>query len=156
MNNQLKIFTDGSCLGNPGPGGYGVIIQSKKFTKIISAGYFMTTNNRMEIMAPIAGLNQIEKKKKINIIIITDSNYLYQGINNWIYRWKKTGWINYNKKPIKNADLWNKLYKLIQNYNIKWKCIKGHTGNFENEKCDKLARLAASNPLYEDYGYKFL
>lgn len=147
----LEIFTDGSCIGNPGPGGYCTIIQYKHYEKIFSGGYYLTTNNRMEIISAITALESVNKNYFLSIN--TDSQYLRQGITNWIYNWKQRDWKNSYNKPIKNIDLWMYLYKLIQNYKINWSWIKSHSGNLNNERCDKLARTAALNPTLNDLGY---
>lgn len=153
MSKQVEIFTDGSCLGNPGAGGYGIIFRFKKYEKIFSKGYYITTNNRMEIMAPIIALKKLNAS--YNIIIITDSTYLHHGIMYWRNNWKKRNWKTTNNKPIKNLDLWKKLDDLLLNYNnIKWKWIKSHSGNINNERCDTLAKIAANNPKFNDFGYK--
>lgn len=147
----IEIFTDGSCLGNPGPGGYCTIIKYKKYEKIFSAGYFLTTNNRMEILSAIVALEYLEKN--YFLIIYTDSQYLKQGITKWISIWKKKCWKTTSNKAVKNIDLWVRLHQLIQQHNIKWKWIKSHSGSIYNERCDKLARIAASNAHLIDVGY---
>ncbi|WP_041070178.1 ribonuclease HI [Candidatus Ishikawella capsulata] len=152
-NNKLvEIFTDGSCIGNPGPGGYSTIVRYHSHEKELSAGYYLTTNNRMELMAAITGLESLNQPCKI--ILRTDSKYLLQGIKSWIHIWKKSGWQKANKKPIKNMDLWQRLDKNIHQHQIIWQWIKSHIGHPENERCDKLARFAATHPTFEDKGYK--
>ncbi|QJC28986.1 ribonuclease HI [Enterobacteriaceae endosymbiont of Plateumaris rustica] len=151
MYKNIKIFTDGSCIYNPGPGGYAAIIKYHTYEKIFTQGFFFTTNNRMELMASIIALESL--KRYFNINIITDSKYLKKGITIWINNWKKYGWICSNKKPVKNIDLWKRLDLALINHNIKWYWIKGHNGNIKNEKCDQLARFSAQNPQYEDIGY---
>lgn len=150
---KIEIFTDGSCLKNPGPGGYGVILKYKKYKKIISKGFYHTTNNRMELMAAIAGLEVIEKT--CNITLTTDSMYLKLGISKWIKLWKKNNWVSSNKKPIKNKDLWNKLNKISKKHIIKWKWTKGHLNNYENNLCDKIAKLSSKNPKNKDIGFYY-
>ncbi|WP_343183277.1 ribonuclease HI [Buchnera aphidicola (Neophyllaphis podocarpi)] len=147
---QIQIYSDGSCLGNPGPGGCTAILKYKKYKKIITSGFFLTTNNRMELMAAILALKAI--KEKCNIDFYTDSNYLYKGILKWIYDWKNNKWKK-NNKIIKNIDLWKKLYFLIQLHKIKWFLLKSHTGNLYNEKCDIIAKKSAKLPTLNDIGY---
>ena len=141
---KYVIYTDGACSGNPGPGGWGAVIlnEEKKDTNI-SGKEQSTTNNRMELMAPIMALRKIKKASKI--IIYTDSIYLKNGITTWIKNWKKNGWESANKKPIKNKDLWVTLSKLSEEQNIEWKWIKAHAGNKYNEIADKLATEAIDN-----------
>ncbi len=150
MNNKIKIFTDGSCIGNPGPGGYGIILRCKHLNKEISSGYKLTTNNRMELMATIFALEELQEPSLV--YIYTDSKYVSKGITDWIYVWKKYNW-NIYKKKVKNIDLWKRLYLAMNSHIIKWIWIKSHTLNWENKRCDKLARKAALYPEYEDIGY---
>ncbi|QJC28090.1 ribonuclease HI [Enterobacteriaceae endosymbiont of Plateumaris braccata] len=151
MYKNIKIFTDGSCIYNPGPGGYAAIIKYYTHKKIFTKGFFFTTNNRMELMASIIALESL--KEHFNINIFTDSKYLEKGITIWIHNWKKYGWICSNKKPVKNVDLWKRLDLALINHNISWYWIKGHNGNIENEKCDQLAHFSAKNPQYQDIEY---
>tara|TARA_B110000285_G_C14706350_1_gene415752 strand:+ start:43 stop:471 length:429 start_codon:yes stop_codon:yes gene_type:complete len=141
---KYVIYTDGACSGNPGPGGWGaVILDEEKNETNISGDEKSTTNNRMELMAPIMALRKIKKFSKI--IIYTDSTYLKNGITTWIKNWEINGWIGANKKPIKNKDLWVTLSKLSEEQNIEWKWIKAHAGNKYNEIADKLATEAIGN-----------
>ncbi len=135
------VYTDGACSGNPGPGGWGVVIfdQNKK-QKNISGNVKNTTNNRMELIAPIMALKKI--KVKSEIIIFTDSIYVKNGITEWIKKWKKNGWKNSNKKPVKNKDLWIKLDDLCFKNKVTWKWIKGHSTNKFNNLADELATQA--------------
>mgnify|MGYP002525965320 FL=1 len=144
MSDAVEIYTDGACSGNPGPGGWGVLIREldKEDTEI-SGGEKDTTNNRMELLAAIKALESIENNKEI--IIYTDSNYVKDGITQWISNWKKNNWKTSNKKPVKNVDLWIKLDNAIQNKKISWKWVKGHDGNEGNEKADFLAQSALNN-----------
>jgi ribonuclease HI len=138
------IYTDGACSGNPGPGGWGAIILSEEKNETsISGKEKSTTNNRMELMAPIMALRKIKKASKI--IIYTDSIYLKNGITIWIKNWEKNGWKSANKKPVKNKDLWVTLNKLSKEHVINWKWIKAHAGNKYNEIADKLATEAIGN-----------
>ena len=132
------IYTDGACSGNPGPGGWGaVILNEEKNETNLSGKEISTTNNRMELMAPIMALKNIKKASKI--IIYTDSTYVKNGITTWIKNWEKNGWKSVNKKPIKNRDLWITLNELSKKQVIDWKWIKAHAGNKYNEIADKLA-----------------
>ena len=141
---EYIIYTDGACSGNPGPGGWGAIILSEEKNETnISGKEKSTTNNRMELMAPIMALRKIKKASKI--IIYTDSIYLKNGITTWIKNWEKNGWISANKKPIKNKDLWVTLNKLSKEHVINWKWVKAHAGNKYNEIADKLATEAIGN-----------
>lgn len=145
MLKQVEIFTDGSCLGNPGPGGYGAIMRYRQHEKTFSAGYRLTTNNRMELMAAIVALEAL--KEHCEVVLSTDSQYVRQGITQWIHNWKKRGWKTAEKKPVKNVDLWQRLDAALGQHKIKWEWVKGHAGHPENERCDELARAAASHPL---------
>lgn len=142
MRKQVEIFTDGSCLGNPGPGGYGAIMRYRQHEKTFSEGYFLTTNNRMELMAAIVALEAL--KEHCDVVLSTDSQYVRQGITQWIHNWKKRGWKTAEKKPVKNVDLWKRLDAALGQHEIKWEWVKGHAGHPENERCDELARAAAS------------
>lgn len=152
MTKQVEIFTDGSCLGNPGPGGYGVVLRYKETEKTLAKGYRLTTNNRMEMLAAVVALQTL--KEPCNVILTTDSQYVRQGITQWIHNWKKRGWKTSDKKPVKNADLWQALDKESARHNIDWRWVKGHAGHRENEMCDELARNAAENPTEDDIGYQ--
>jgi|TARA_B110000881_G_scaffold98191_1_gene86356 ribonuclease HI len=138
------IYTDGACSGNPGPGGWAAIILDEKKNQInISGKEKSTTNNRMELMAPIMALKKV--KRSSEIIVYTDSTYLKNGITLWIKNWKKNGWKNANKKSVKNKDLWILLNKISEKHSINWKWVKAHTGNTYNELADKLATEAIKN-----------
>ncbi|MDO6618072.1 MULTISPECIES: ribonuclease HI [unclassified Shewanella] len=148
----INIFTDGSCLGNPGPGGYGIVMKYKQHTKEMSDGFKLTTNNRMELLAPIVALEALYEPCKI--ILTSDSQYMRQGITQWIHGWKKKGWITSTKTPVKNVDLWKRLDKASQLHQIDWRWVKGHAGHIENERCDDLARQAAeAKPQQADVNY---
>ena len=141
---KYVIYTDGACSGNPGPGGWGaVILNEEKNDTNISGKEQSTTNNRMELMAPIMALKKIKKASKI--IIYTDSIYLKNGITIWIKNWEKNGWKSTNKKPVKNKDLWVMLNELSREHVIDWKWVKAHAGNKYNEIADKLASDAIRN-----------
>lgn len=152
MLKQIDLFTDGSCLGNPGPGGYGAVMVYGKHRKEISAGFRLTTNNRMELMAAIMGLRTLNEPCQVRLT--TDSQYVRQGITQWIHNWKKRGWKTADKKPVKNVDLWQRLDAALGQHQIKWEWVKGHAGHPENERCDELARAAASSPTQSDTGYQ--
>ncbi|OEE71874.1 ribonuclease HI [Vibrio ordalii] len=152
MTKQVEIFTDGSCLGNPGTGGYGVVLRYKETEKTLAKGYRLTTNNRMEMLAAVVALQTL--KEPCNVILTTDSQYVRQGITQWIHNWKKRGWKTSDKKPVKNADLWQALDKESARHTIDWRWVKGHAGHRENEMCDELARNAAENPTEDDIGYQ--
>lgn len=150
---KVDLFTDGSCLGNPGPGGFGAVLRYGIKEKELSQGFRLTTNNRMELLAAIAGLEVL--KEPCEVILTTDSQYVKKGITQWIHGWKKRGWKTADKQPVKNIDLWQRLDKAVSQHNIEWKWVKGHTGHAENERCDDLARNAAeANHLFEDKGYQ--
>ena len=138
---KYKIYTDGACTGNPGPGGWGAVIfdQDDK-QRNISGSEKNTTNNRMELLAAIMSLKKI--KSSSEVIIFTDSTYVKNGITEWMKKWKKNGWKNSNKKPVKNKDLWVKLDKLCEANNVSWKWVKGHSTNEFNNLADELATKA--------------
>ncbi len=136
--NKVDIFCDGSCLGNPGPGGWGTIIRPENMPEIrISGGAKLTTNNMMELMAAIEGLKKI--KKLSHITITTDSQYLVKGMTEWIDGWIRKGWRNSAKKPVKNRELWEDLKKFSAPHKVEWKWVRGHAGHAENELCDQMA-----------------
>ena len=138
---KYKIYTDGACSGNPGPGGWGAVIfdQNDK-QKNISGSEKNTTNNRMELLAAIMSLKKIKANSKV--VIFTDSTYVKNGITEWMRNWKKNGWKNSNKKPVKNKDLWVKLDKLCEANSVSWKWVKGHSTNEFNNLADELATKA--------------
>ena len=138
---MIKIYTDGSCIGNPGSGGWAAIILDGKNEKIISGNKNNTTNNQMELLAAIRALNNFNKKKSFKIF--TDSNYVKDGITKWIKNWEKNNWKTSAKKPVKNQELWKKLDKLAKFHNVKWEWIKGHSTNIYNNLADELAKKAA-------------
>lgn len=150
---KIQLFTDGSCLGNPGPGGYGAVMVYNKHRKELSGGFVLTTNNRMEMLACIKALQSLTESCVVDLT--TDSQYVRQGITLWIHNWKKRGWKTAAKAPVKNVDLWKELDAAQQKHNVTWHWVKGHSGHPENERCDDLARLAAENdPCEADLGYK--
>ena len=144
MNSELiYIYTDGACRGNPGPGGWGAVLICGEYRKEIKGGSLLSTNNIMELTAVIKSLELLKNKSIIEII--TDSTYVKNGITEWIKKWKKNGWKNANKKPVKNKDLWLKLNDLCQKNTIIWKWVKGHSNNRYNNLADELATKAIIN-----------
>jgi ribonuclease HI len=141
----LKIYTDGACKGNPGPGGWGALLDYEGKIKEINGYSANTTNNIMELTAVIKSLKELNRP--CNIIITTDSNYVKNGITKWIHNWKKNGWKTANKKPVKNKELWENLDSLTKSHTIDWQWIKGHSGHPENERVDTLANLAIDKNL---------
>ncbi len=141
---MIKIYTDGACSGNPGAGGWGVVILKENTEPLfLNGGEESTTNNRMELIAAINAISYFKIKE--NLEIFTDSKYLKDGIESWIHKWKTNGWKTSNKKPVKNQDLWMKLDELINIHDIEWNWVKGHANNEYNEKADFLARKYIEN-----------
>ena len=139
---MIKIYTDGSCLGNPGNGGWAaIIIEDEKKTRIKGSKKH-TTNNQMELLAPIKALKKIPKGS--NVQIFTDSTYVKSGITEWIHNWKKNGWITANKQPVKNKELWTELDLMTSEFEIKWSWVKGHSSDKLNNEVDLIARVAAN------------
>ncbi|MFT5888357.1 MAG: ribonuclease HI [Zhongshania sp.] len=134
---QVEIFTDGACRGNPGPGGWGALMRYKGKEHDLFGGEAATTNNRMELMAAIEALRAL--KRPCKVILTTDSQYVRQGITEWMINWKKRGWKTAAKKPVKNSDLWQQLDKVAQTHDIDWCWVKGHSGHRENDLADALA-----------------
>ena len=140
---NLIAYTDGACSGNPGPGGWGVVLQARSGLKVtkqreLNGGAAETTNNRMELTAAIQALEALTRKSRIRIV--TDSVYVKDGVTKWILGWKKNGWLTSAKKPVKNEDLWKKLDAAQESHEVSWEWIKGHAGHPENELADELAR----------------
>lgn len=140
INETIDLFTDGACRGNPGPGGWGVLLRWRDHEKELKGGERDTTNNRMEMMAAIKGLESVKRPARIRIY--TDSTYLRDGITKWIHGWKKRGWKTADKKPVKNIDLWQRLEAALEPHQVDWHWVKGHDGHPENERADALARAA--------------
>lgn len=136
-NVQVEMFTDGACRGNPGPGGWGVLLRYNDHEKTLHGGEQETTNNRMELTAVIEGLNSL--KRSCRVRVTTDSVYVKDGITQWIHNWKKRNWQTANKKPVKNRDLWQALDAAVQQHEVEWAWVKGHSGHRENEIADQLA-----------------
>ncbi|GJL94162.1 MAG: ribonuclease H [Hyphococcus sp.] len=139
---MIKIYTDGACSGNPGPGGWGFVIFSEEDPIERYGGERETTNNRMEMMAVIEALKSLEKD--IPVQLFTDSQYVKNGINDWIHGWKRNGWKTASKKPVKNKDLWLEIDALVEGRDIDWRWVKGHAGDPGNERADELARMGAA------------
>ncbi|NOQ79586.1 MAG: ribonuclease HI [Gammaproteobacteria bacterium] len=137
MDNKIYIYTDGACRGNPGPGGWGALMKYNGTEKEFFGGEQETTNNRMEMTAAIQALTQLTRP--CDVVLTTDSQYLRQGITQWIHNWKKRGWKTASKEPVKNVDLWKQLDALVQQHKVTWHWVKGHSGHFENERADELA-----------------
>ena len=149
---KLVAYTDGACSGNPGPGGWGVLLQAFSDNKVVkerelSNGERLTTNNKMELRAAIAALEILDRTSEITII--TDSKYVMNGIQTWLAGWKKNNWKTASKKPVKNEELWKRLDLLCKQHEVNWKWVKGHAGDMGNERVDKLAR-SAMEPFKED------
>ena len=139
MTEIIEIYTDGACRGNPGPGGWGVLLIAGKHRKTLHGGAPDTTNNRMELTAAIEGLNALKKDSRV--VLHTDSRYVMDGINEWLPNWKKRGWKTAAKKPVKNRDLWQALDAAAGRHVVDWRWVKGHDGNPGNETADELANL---------------
>jgi ribonuclease HI len=138
---RVELFTDGACLGNPGPGGWGALLRYGGREKELSGGEAQTTNNRMELMAAIAGLEAL--KRPSEVVLTTDSQYVKLGVEQWMARWRANGWRTSDRKPVKNQDLWERMSAALAGHRVTWKWVKGHAGHVENERVDVLARDAA-------------
>lgn len=151
---QVIMYTDGGCIGNPGPGGYGAVLKFKDCRKEISGGYRRTTNNRMELMACIEGLKAL--KKPCPVVIYSDSKYVVNAIEKgWVKKWRSNGWMRTKTEPAENVDLWEELLELCSRHKVDFNWVKGHAGNTENERCDQLARQNALKPnLPPDTAYE--
>ena len=138
---RVEIFTDGACKGNPGPGGWGAILRMGSHEKEMSGSDPATTNNRMEMLAAIKGLNALTESCEVTLY--TDSRYVIDGITKWVHGWRRNGWVNASKKPVRNAELWHDLVEAAQRHDVTWQWVKGHNGHPENERVDRLASDAA-------------
>ncbi len=136
----VDLFTDGACSGNPGPGGWGAILRWNGHEKELSGGELQTTNNRMELMAAIAGLEAVSRSTRVRVH--TDSTYVKDGITKWLHAWKARGWKTADKKPVKNVELWKRLEAAAARHTVTWHWVRGHAGHPENERADALARNA--------------
>lgn len=150
----VSIYTDGACIGNPGPGGYGVILDYKGYRRELSGGYRRTTNNRMELLAVIEALGAL--KEPCNVQVCSDSQYVVEAMNSgWPQEWRRKGWRRSKTQSAANPDLWAKLLELCETHRVKFRWVKGHSGHPENERCDELATTAArSSRLLPDLGYE--
>lgn len=151
---MVKIFTDGSCLGNPGPGGYAAILDYKGRRKELWRGFRRTTNNRMEMLAVVESLSAL--KEPCDVELFSDSEYVVRAMNEkWPYAWRERGWRRSRNKPVTNTDLWTKLLDLCDRHDVRFEWVKGHAGHPENERCDQIAIMAARVPnLSVDVGYE--
>ena len=138
---RVELYTDGACLGNPGPGGWGVLLRAGSRERELSGGEAQTTNNRMELMAAITGLEAL--KRPCEVVLTTDSQYVKLGVEQWMARWRANGWRTSDRKPVKNQDLWERLSAALAGHRVTWHWVKGHAGHAENERVDALARDAA-------------
>jgi len=148
MTQPVEIYTDGACRGNPGPGGWGIVLKYGVHQKFLCGGELQTTNNRMELMAAIVALETL--KRPCNVRLTTDSVYVKQGITEWLENWVQRGWKTANKQPVKNQDLWERLNQATQRHKISWHWVKGHNGHPENEKADELARKGLEQTLQKN------
>ena len=138
---RVHVWTDGACLGNPGPGGWGALMRWNGHERELSGGESETTNNRMELMAAIQALEAL--KRSCEVVLTTDSQYVRKGITEWMTNWKKNGWRTASKKPVKNAELWQRLDRARERHQVQWDWVKGHSGHPENERADELASAQA-------------
>ncbi len=150
----VEIYTDGACSGNPGPGGYGIILRYGEREKELSAGFKLTTNNRMELLAAIKALEALKRPCKVKLY--SDSKYLVDAVKlGWVQKWQKSGWMRNRTEPAKNPDLWQRLLALLQVHQVEWFWVKGHAQNPFNNRCDQLAVAACrQTDLPEDPGYQ--
>ena len=137
VDGAVEVYADGACKGNPGPGGWGVVLRTRGHEKELCGGEAQTTNNRMELTAVIEGLAALKRHSKVRVY--TDSQYVQKGISEWIHGWKRRGWRTADKKPVKNEDLWRKLDEAARGHQVEWHWVKGHAGHPENERADALA-----------------
>ena len=147
-NSLVEIFSDGACSGNPGPGGWGTLLRFGDHVKELSGFDPETTNNRMELIGAISGLEALTRPCRVRLT--TDSEYVKKGMTEWIEGWVKRGWKNSQKKPVANRDLWERLLKLTQKHQVEWHWVRGHDGHPENDRCDELARAAIKAGLNKD------
>jgi len=142
---ETEIFTDGACRGNPGPGGWGVLLRYNGREKTLFGAEVLTTNNRMELMAAIQGLESLKRPCRVHLV--TDSQYVQKGIEEWLAGWKRRGWKTAARKPVKNVDLWQRLDSATNGHDIRWSWVRGHSGHPENERADRLANKAIDELL---------
>lgn len=140
---EVEAFTDGACLGNPGPGGWAALLRAKGTERMLAGGEPATTNNRMELMAAIGALEAL--KRPCKVLLVTDSRYVMQGIEEWMPKWRLNGWRTSDRKPVKNQDLWMRLSEATSTHTIRWQWVRGHSGHPENERVDEAARAQAES-----------
>lgn len=145
VSTETEMFTDGACRGNPGPGGWGVLLRFNDHEKTLYGAEAATTNNRMELMAAIKGLESLKRPCKVRLT--TDSQYVMKGIQEWMDNWKRRGWKTATRKPVKNVDLWQRLDRIAREHDIEWRWVRGHSGHPENEQADMLANKAIDELL---------
>ena len=145
MAERVEIFTDGACRGNPGPGGWGAVLYYRDRERVLSGAERQTTNNRMELMAAICGLEALNRACRVHLV--TDSQYVENGVTRWIALWKRNGWKTVARKPVKNAELWRRLDAVASTHQVEWVWVKGHSGDAGNERADALARAAIDSML---------
>ena len=145
MEKTVYLFTDGACKGNPGAGGWGVLLRYGTHEKELFGGEAQTTNNRMELMAVLSGLKTLNCP--CDVVICTDSQYVKNGMESWIHNWKKNGWKTAGRQPVKNADLWQQLDEQVARHRVRWQWVKGHAGHTENERADALANRGVEQAL---------
>ncbi|MBJ7262689.1 MAG: ribonuclease HI [Burkholderiaceae bacterium] len=143
MTTEVNIWTDGACKGNPGAGGWGALLVSGEHEKTLHGGESVTTNNRMELTAPIEALRALTRP--CTVIIHTDSQYVMKGMTEWLENWKRRGWMTADKKPVKNADLWQQLDEQVNRHTVSWRWVRGHSGDVNNERADVLAGLGVDS-----------
>ena len=143
MNRMVDVFTDGACKGNPGPGGWGVLMRWNGHEKSLFGGEPLTTNNRMELRAVIEALAALKRRSRVRLH--TDSQYVHNGISSWIHDWKRRGWKTADKQPVKNVDLWQQLEQLAQKHDVQWIWVRGHSGHDGNERADRLANRGVAD-----------
>jgi ribonuclease HI len=139
-HSTVEIYTDGACRGNPGPGGWGLVLRYGGHEKTLYGGESHTTNNRMELMAAIQGLEALSRPSRVRVT--TDSQYVQKGLTEWLPRWQRRGWLTADKQPVKNVDLWQRLTRAAAPHEVHWQWVRGHAGHPENERADALARRA--------------
>ncbi|MGC1951625.1 MAG: ribonuclease HI [Gammaproteobacteria bacterium] len=147
MSQPVEMFTDGACRGNPGPGGWGVLMRYGRHEKALSGFEAHTTNNKMELLAAIKGLKALKRPSKVRIY--TDSQYLKRGITEWLPKWERSGWLTSHRAPVKNADLWRELAVACERHQVEWRWIRGHSGHVDNERVDILAKGAIEKQLMD-------
>ena len=145
MEKTVYLFTDGACKGNPGTGGWGVLVRYGTHEKELFGGEAQTTNNRMELTAVLSGLKTLNRP--CDVVICTDSQYVKNGMESWIHNWKKNGWKTAGRQPVKNADLWQQLDEQVARHRVRWQWVKGHAGHAENERADALANRGVEQAL---------